>query len=117
MTWRLALLLGNLALSSQLPAHALAQSLSAAQSSASPNAMRLTVRDAEALALKNNPAISVARLSALASEQVTREVSSNLWPQAYANLTAVDARNNSRFTAGALNNPSIYTRAAGGGTV
>jgi outer membrane protein len=118
MTWRLALLLGNLALSSQLlPAHALAQSLSAAQSSASPNAMRLTVRDAEALALKNNPAISVARLSALASEQVTREVSSNLWPQAYANLTAVDARNNSRITAGALNNPSIYTRAAGGGTV
>jgi outer membrane protein len=118
VTWRLAFLLGNLALSSQLlPAQALAQSLSAAQSTASPNAMRLTLKDAEALALKNNPAISVARLSALASEQVTREVSSNLWPQVYANLTAVDARNNSRITAGALNNSSIYTRAAGGGTV
>ncbi|HWJ47160.1 MAG TPA: TolC family protein, partial [Candidatus Udaeobacter sp.] len=30
---------------------------------------------------------------------------------------AVDARDNSRITAGALNNPIIYTRAAGGATV
>ena len=80
-------------------------------------APRLSIQDAEALALKNNPAISEARLNALASEQVTREVRSNLWPQASANLTAVDARDNSRITAGALNNPIIYTRAAGGGTV
>ena len=79
--------------------------------------IHISVKDAEAIALKNNPAISVARLNALASQQVTREVRSALWPQAYANLTAVDARNNSRITAGALNNPIIYTRAAGGGTV
>jgi outer membrane protein len=79
--------------------------------------LRLSLKDAEALALKNNPAISVARLNVLASQQVTREVRSNLWPQAYANLTAVDARNNSRVTAGALNNPIIYTRVAGGATV
>ena len=83
-----------------------------------PNAVtHLSLKDAEALALKNNPAISVARLNALASEQVTRGVRSSLWPQAYANLTAVDARNNSRITAGALNNPIIYTRTAGGATV
>jgi len=81
------------------------------------NVARLTVQDAEALALKNNPAISVARLNALASRQVTREVSSNLWPQTYANLTGVDARSNSRITAGALNNPTVYTRAAGGAAV
>jgi outer membrane protein len=80
-------------------------------------AIHLSVKDAEAIALKNNPAISVARLNALASQQVTREVRSALWPQAYANLTAVDARNNSRITAGGLNNPIIYSRAAGGGTV
>jgi outer membrane protein len=77
----------------------------------------LSVKDAEALALKNNPTISVARLNALASEQVTREVRSSFWPQAYANLTAVDAENNSRITAGGLNNPIVYTRAAGGATV
>jgi outer membrane protein len=82
-----------------------------------PIVVRLGIKDAEAAALKNNPAISVARLEALASQQVVREVRSNFWPQAYANLTAVDARNNSRITAGALNNPIIYTRAAGGGTV
>jgi outer membrane protein len=78
---------------------------------------RLSLKDAEAIALKNNPAISVGRLSALASQQVAREVRSNLWPQAYANLTGVDALNNSRITAGALNNPIIYTRAAGGATI
>lgn len=79
--------------------------------------IRLSVKDAEAIALKNNPAISVGRLEALASQQVAREVRSNLWPQVYADLTAVDARDNSRITAGALNNPIIYTRAAGGATV
>lgn len=94
-----------------------------ASQSAVPNAgtagttPRLSIQEAEAIALKNNPAISEARLNALASEQVTREVRSSLWPQAYANVTAVNARDNSRITAGALNNPIIYTRAAGGGTV
>jgi outer membrane protein len=87
------------------------------QVQSSSGTMRLSLKDAEAIALKNNPAISVARLSALASEQVTREVRSNLWPQAYGNVTAVDAQNNSRITAGALNNPIIYTRAAGGAEV
>jgi len=87
------------------------------QVQSSSGTVRLSLKDAEAIALKSNPAISVARLSALASEQVTREVRSNLWPQAYGNVTAVDAQNNSRITAGALNNPIIYTRAAGGAEV
>ena len=51
----------------------------------------LSLKDAQALALKNNPQISVARLTALASQQVTREVRSNLWPTALVDLTAVDA--------------------------
>jgi outer membrane protein len=118
MTWRLVFLLGALALSIHtLSTRGMAQSLPLVSGSPSSNVMRLGVKDAEALAVKNNPAISVARLNALASRQVTREVSSNLWPQTYGDLTAVDARANSRITAGALNNPSIYTRAAGGATV
>lgn len=76
--------------------------------------IHLSVKDAEAIALKNNPAISVARLTALASQQVVREARSTLWPQANVNLTAVNARDNSRITAGSLNNPIIYSRAAGG---
>jgi outer membrane protein len=78
---------------------------------------RLSLKDAEALALKNNPQISVARLSALSSQQVTRELRSSLWPTAYASLTGVDAHEDSRIAAGALNNPIIYQRAAVGTTV
>jgi outer membrane protein len=86
--------------------------------SSSPNGIvHLSVREAEALALKNNPEISVARLNALASEQVTREARSRFWPQASASLTAVDAQDNSRITAGGLNNPIVYTRAAGGAAI
>jgi len=51
---------------------------------------------------------------ALASQQVTREVRSSLWPTANANLTGVDSQPNSRITAGGLNNPIIYQRAAAG---
>lgn len=74
----------------------------------------LSLQQAEALALQNNPRISEARLTALASQQVVREVRSALWPSATANLTGVDSRDNSRITAGGLNNPIIYERAAAG---
>jgi outer membrane protein len=74
----------------------------------------LSLKQAEALALQNNPQISVARLAALASQQVTREVRSSLWPTATGDLTGVDSRANSRITAGGLNNPIIYERAAAG---
>lgn len=77
----------------------------------------LTLKDAEELARKNNPQISVSRLLALASQQVTREVRSSLWPSANADITAVDSQENSRISAGGLNNPIIYERAAGGVTV
>jgi outer membrane protein len=76
----------------------------------------LSLKDAQALALKNNPQISVARLTALASQQVTREVRSNLWPTVTADLTGVDADPGTRITAGALNNPTVYQRAAAGAT-
>ncbi len=95
--------------------------MSAPQSPAPPSSpgtpTLLSLKDAQALALKNNPQISVARLTALASQQVTREVRSNLWPTATINLTAVDAEPGSRITAGALNNPIIYQRAAAGAMV
>ena len=89
------------------------QPSSASQANAGP-VVSLSLKQAEALALKNNPQISVARLMALASQQVTREVRSSLWPTANANLTGVDSQPNSRITAGGLNNPIIYQRAAAG---
>ena len=48
---------------------------------------------------------------------MTREVRSSELPTATANLTAVDSHNGSRITAGALNNPIVYERAAGGITI
>jgi outer membrane protein len=69
------------------------------------------------VAIEHNPNISVARLIALAQAQVTREVRSGELPTATGSLTAVGAHENSRITAGLLNNPSIYDRAAGGLTV
>ena len=91
---------------------------SSAAAQASPGTrVSLSLKQAEVLAVQNNPQISVARLTALASQQVTREVRSSLWPTATANLTGVDSRDNSRITAGGLNNPIIYKRAAAGVTV
>ena len=79
--------------------------------------MQLTLHQAEQLALKNNPQISVARLLTFAQHQVVREARSAELPQATGSLTAVDAHDNARITAGLLNNPSVFTRAAGGVTI
>ena len=89
----------------------------APQQPTSPAPTRLSIQDAQQLALRNNPQITAARLNALASHEVTREVRSNLFPTANTYLTAVDSKENSRITAGALNNPIIYERAAVGATV
>jgi len=75
---------------------------------------RLTAQDAEALAIKNNPQISLYRLLYLASNQVTRESKSGFYPTISGNLTAVGGQNGSRIAAGALNAPRLLDRAAGG---
>jgi outer membrane protein len=80
-------------------------------------ALRLTVQDAEALALRNNPQVSVYRLLAMASQQVTREAKSNYYPNIYGSVTAVEPQPGSRIAAGALNNPIIYERVAAGVTL
>jgi outer membrane protein len=74
----------------------------------------LTLKDAEAIALKNNPQISVARLNALAYHQLTRETRSALLPVATINITGVEANEGSRIGAGGLNNPVLFDRAAAG---
>ena len=75
---------------------------------------RLTIQDAEALAIKNNPQISVYRLLYLASNQVTRQQKAAYYPTVSGDLTAVDANEASRLAAGGLNSPRLLTRAAGG---
>ena len=79
--------------------------------------LRLTLQDAEATALKNNPRISVYRLLALASAQVTREQKAAYYPNLYGSLTGVAANEGGRIAAGNLNNPIVFQRAAGGLTL
>lgn len=78
----------------------------------------LTISQAEQMAIRNNPNISVARLLALAQAQVTREVRSVEMPIAESDLSAVDAHDNSRITGGdisrALTSSRMLNKAAAG---
>jgi outer membrane protein len=76
--------------------------------------MTLTLVQAEKIAVQQNPHVQIARLIALAEGQVRREARAANLPTLTGNLTAVDTHEGDRITAGALNNPSVYQRAAGG---
>jgi outer membrane protein len=91
------------------------QATPAAQAPGGP--MRLTRRDAEQLAIKNNPRISVGRLLALAQHQVYRESRSRELPSFGAQITAVDANEGSRVGAGTLNAPRLLEHAGAGVTL
>ena len=82
-----------------------------------PAGRELTLAQAEAIALKNNPQITIGKLSALVAHQYVREARSALFPNAYLSLTAVDSNPGSRLAAGGLNNPILFPRAAAGATV
>ena len=77
----------------------------------------LTLQQAEQIALQNHPQVQASGyLAAVAKAQVT-EARSDYFPHAYGSVTGVKAENDSRITAGALNNPIIYDRFADGVTV
>ena len=78
---------------------------------------RLTLQQAEQIAMRNNPSVSIAKLAALAQAQVTREVRAGELPLVNGDLTAVTSHTGSRIAAGGLNNPLILERAAGGVSV
>ena len=88
-----------------------------ASASAVGSATQLTLQQAEAIAIKNNPQITIGRLRALAAQQYVREARSALLPNAYLSLTAVDANPGSRLAAGSLTNSILYSRAADGVSV
>jgi outer membrane protein len=86
-------------------------------SAAAQNAQKLSLQEAERIAIQNHPQIQAAiHVASAANAQVT-QARSAYYPTAYGSLTAVDAENNSRITAGALNNPIIYERYADGVTI
>jgi len=87
----------------------------AAPSNTAASGPHLTKSDAEKLALKNNPQVSVARLLALAQHQVVRETRSAELPTATASITAEDAEDASRISAGSLTASRLFTHAGAGG--
>jgi outer membrane protein len=86
-----------------------------AEVAASGQHQRLTQTDAEKLAIKNNPRVSVARLLALAQHQVVRETRAAELPAGTVSITAEDAENGSRISAGSLTASRLFEHAGAGG--
>ncbi len=101
--------------SSQMDASTTPQTASQPQTPGTP--MRLSRRDAEQLAIKNNPRVTVGRLLALAQHQVSREARSAQLPTFNGMITAVDANEGSRIGAGAVNAPRLLEHAGAGVTL
>ncbi|HXL22207.1 MAG TPA: TolC family protein [Candidatus Dormibacteraeota bacterium] len=112
----LASLLG-VAAQGQTPGSSVPSTAPPSQAIATNPGSPLTLAQAEALALKNNPQITIGKLRALAAQQYVREQRSALLPTANLSVTAVDANPGSRIAAGALNNPILFPRAAAGASV
>jgi outer membrane protein len=79
--------------------------------------MKLTLTEAQQLAIQNNPQFSAARYNAAAAYQVAPQYKAAYSPNLSGNLTGVGADNGSRLAAGALNNPVVYNRIGSGLTV
>jgi outer membrane protein len=78
---------------------------------------QLTITEAEAIALKNNPQITVGKLLALQAHESVRETRSAFYPTVGLSVTAVASDPGSRIAAGSLTNPAVYPRAAAGAEV
>jgi outer membrane protein len=79
--------------------------------------MRLSRSQAEQLAIKNNPRISVGHLLALAQHQVYRETRAAELPTFNGTLTAADANEGSRIGAGSLTASRLFEHAGAGVTM
>ncbi len=77
---------------------------------------RLTLTEAEQIALGGHPAIQSSQFTAQAAGQQISEARSAEFPTVFGSVTGVGALNGSRIAAGALNNPIIYNRLASGVT-
>ena len=74
----------------------------------------LTREQAEAMAIRNNPRVSVGRLQALAQHEVYREARAAELPTANAAITGVEGEEASRISAGSLTSSRILEHAGAG---
>jgi outer membrane protein len=78
---------------------------------------RLTLTEAENIAIQNHPRIQAAAQLASAAAAQVKEVQSLYYPQASGAVTGTYAENNSRIAAGLLNSPSVFNKFADGVSV
>jgi outer membrane protein len=74
----------------------------------------LTRTEAEQMAIKNNPRVTISRLLALAQHQVVRETRAAELPTAVASITAEQAVEASRVSAGSLTASRLFEHAGAG---
>jgi outer membrane protein len=77
----------------------------------------LTRAQAEQLALRNNPRVSVGKLEALAEHQVYREAKSAELPSSNLAITAMDSEEASRISAGSLTSSRLLEHVGAGANV
>jgi outer membrane protein len=80
-------------------------------------AIRLTRTQAEQLAIKNNPQISVGRLLSLAQHQIYRETRAAELPSFNGAITAIEANEGTRIGAGSLTASTLLEHAGAGFTL
>jgi outer membrane protein len=100
----------------RLTTFAIAALAMAAAARAQTAPLRLTLKDAEQRALAGHPGVLAAQAAAQAAQETVTETRSAYWPTLFGSVTGVGAPDNTRITAGALNNPSIFSRFALGVT-
>jgi len=76
--------------------------------------LRLTLGEAQRLAIQNNPQFTAARYNAAAAYQVAPQYKAATQPTLSGSFTGVGADDGSRLAAGGLNNPVVYNRVGSG---
>jgi outer membrane protein len=95
--------------SAPAPAQSQVQSQTAGQ--------RMTLSQAESIAIQNHPQIQAAAQLASAAAAQVKEVQSAYYPQATGSATGTKAETDSRIAAGFLNSPAVYDKFADGVSV
>jgi len=94
-----------------------AQAVSTQPQTQNQAAQRLTLQEAENIAIQNHPQIQAAAQLASAALAQVKEVQAAYFPQASGSLTGAKAETDSRIAAGFLNSPSVFDKFADGVSV
>ncbi len=78
------------------------------------SAQKITLKQAEDIAVANHPRMREAQMNASAAGETVTEARSAYFPTAFASLTGAGALDKSRIAAGGLNNPIIFDRYSDG---